>query len=300
MASLKLFCCSQFTRTWAPVAFSPNIQTLGAYGASLELSSSCCCWVRVVWLWLPHLWLKQVLSLLPSLHLLCLRILYLAWLDYKSAKRSIKLAWQTIFRRAPSLLGCQSSFVFSKASSLVPLPCKIHSTPLAFTSVMPRVCFFFPSWHNLLSLLLYLSYFPFSVLIRPSFTCDCVNMFLVAYQFWKTSSVPPLCALPSVSPSRTPSPGSSLVPAETQKVSGNTQNRSIIQVISRDFTLKVTSQFVGHLPQRMVLNISSWVAAPSWSAISEHCLSDTARCYQGRVWSVAELPLLEHLSPDCR
>lgn len=37
---------------------------------------------------------------------------------------------------------------------------------------------------------------------------------------------------------------------------------------SRDFTLKVASQFVGgHLPQRMVLNLSSWGAAPMRSAI---------------------------------
>lgn len=65
----KSVCCYQQT-VWAPVAFSPDFQTLGACGASLQLSSSCCCWVCVVQLWLPHLWLTNVdLSAFPPLTL---------------------------------------------------------------------------------------------------------------------------------------------------------------------------------------------------------------------------------------
>ena len=126
---------------------------------------------------------------------------------------------------------CLQRSIYQCISSLIPLFCKIHSFPLVFTSERPTFNFF-SSWHNL-SLLSYFSYFPFSVPIPPSFTCDHTNMLLVAQQFWKTSSIPPLCALPSVSLSRTPSPGSGLVPAETQTISGDIQNCSIIQVMSR-------------------------------------------------------------------
>lgn len=126
---------------------------------------------------------------------------------------------------------CLKRSIYQCISFLIPLFCKIHSFPLVLTSEMPTFFVLFslgttcPSFHII-------NIFP-SLCQSHSFTCDHTNVLLVAHQFWKTSSVLPLCALPLLSLSRTPSPGSGLVPAETQNISGDIQNHSSIWVMSR-------------------------------------------------------------------
>lgn len=175
-----------------------------------------------------------MLSLLPCLHLFYLLILDLAQLGYKNVKRLIRLARQTIFRRATSPLGSQSSFAFREASTNVSLP---HSTflwdPFLSSCVHLRNVYFFFSWHNSLTLLSYFSYFPFSVpmpflfhlLWSYQYPSCCIS---VLENVQCTASA---CTSIGLS-EQNPSPGSS-ARAETQKVSGDIQNHWIIWVMSR-------------------------------------------------------------------
>lgn len=184
----------------------------------------------------------QMSALLRFLHLLCLLILNLACLGCKIVKHRITLAWQTTFRRAPSLLCCQKSFAFREASTNISLPsfCLfMTATPFPLCSPQTHLLsIFFSSWHNQ-SLL---SFFIFFLLYsNPAiFHLDHTNILLVAYQFWKTSSILPQCALPLVSPSRT-SPGRGSVPAETSVQSFGLW----AEPAGKDFTLEIASQFVG-------------------------------------------------------
>lgn len=105
----------------------------------------------------------QMSAFLHSLSLLCLLILNLACRGCKRVKHRITLAWQTTFRRAPSLQGCQNSFTFREASANIFLPsfCLfMRAAPFPFCS--PQTCLlliFFSSWYNL-SLLFIFHIFP--------------------------------------------------------------------------------------------------------------------------------------------